>query len=58
MWCLETVARTLASMDSAKHFWQSFSPEYGLKKKAGLRLHRLHRVAVALVSIGFHAVKV
>lgn len=56
MWYLETVALTLFSMDSAKHFWQSFSPEYGLKKKAGLRLQRLHTVVAAFLSIGFHAV--
>jgi hypothetical protein len=43
-------------MDSAKHFWQSFSPEYGLKKKAALRLQRLHTIAAAFLPIGFHAV--
>jgi len=56
MWYLEMVALTLFSMDSTKHFWQSFSPEYGLKKKTGLRLQRLHTVAAAFLSIGFHAV--
>jgi hypothetical protein len=39
---LAIVALTLVSMDSAKHFLQSRCPEYGLKKKASLRLHAEH----------------
>src|SRR3972149_8302257 len=38
---------TFASMDSVKHFLQSLSPEYGLKKKASLRLHRVQTAAAA-----------
>jgi len=34
-------------MDRVKHFLQSFSPEYGLKKKASLRL-QLVQVAVLI----------
>jgi hypothetical protein len=45
------VPLTLASMDSAKHFSQSLSPEYGLKKNAALRLHTAHKAASAFVLI-------
>jgi hypothetical protein len=50
---LAIVARTFASIDSAKHFLQSLSPEYGLKKKASLRLHTAHTIAAAFALIRF-----
>jgi len=44
---LAIVALTLSSTDLAKHLLQSFSPEYGLKKKASLNL-QLVQVAVLI----------
>ena len=55
MWYLPMAALTFASMDSVKHFLQSFSPEYGLKKKAFLRLHALHRCLTAFAFIMLHS---
>jgi hypothetical protein len=48
---LAMLARTFASIDSAKHFLQSLSPEYDLKKKASLRWHTVHTVAATFALI-------
>jgi hypothetical protein len=48
---LAMLARTFASIDSTKHFLQSLSPEYSLKKKDSPRLHTVHTVAATFVLI-------
>src|SRR4030043_733339 len=50
---LAMVALTLASIDSAKHFLQRRSPEYGLKKNASLRLHTEHTAVATFALIKF-----
>jgi len=44
---LAMVALTLFSMDLTKHFLHSLSPEYGLKKKASLRLQMLQGICAS-----------
>ncbi len=38
-------------MDCVKHFLQSFCPEYGLEKKASLRLHDVQIVAAGFITL-------
>jgi predicted nucleotidyltransferase len=47
------VALTFASTDTVKHFLQSLSPEYGLKKKASRRLQALQRFSAAFAFMKF-----